>query len=38
VLDLTSPTPGRFDIYMTDVETGQSQLLVEGGDMPALLP
>jgi Tol biopolymer transport system component len=38
VLDLTSPTPGRFDIYMTDVETGESQLLVEGGDMPALLP
>ena len=38
VLDLTSPTPGRFDIYMTDVETGESQVLVEGGDMPALLP
>jgi ABC-type nickel/cobalt efflux system permease component RcnA len=38
VLDLTSTTPGRFDIYMADVETGASELLVEGGDMPALLP
>jgi Tol biopolymer transport system component len=38
VLDLASTTPGRFDIYMADINTGESQLLVEGGDMPALLP
>jgi TolB protein len=38
VLDLTASTPGRFDIYMTDAESGESELLVEGGDMPTLLP
>ena len=37
VLDLTSSTPGRFDIYMTNIESGESEILVEGGDMPALL-
>ena len=38
VLAPTSPTPGRFDVHMTEIGTGKSQVLVEGGDMPALLP
>lgn len=38
VLDLTFAAPGRFDIHMTDLDTGESQLLLEGGDMPSLLP
>lgn len=46
---LESPTPGaassastagtgRFDVYVTDIQTGESRLLVTGGDLPALLP
>lgn len=38
VLDPEAATPGRFDIYRTDVESGKTHLVVEGGDMPALLP
>jgi ABC-type nickel/cobalt efflux system permease component RcnA/Tol biopolymer transport system component len=37
LLDIDAATPGRFDIYRTDVESGESELLVEGGDMPTLL-
>ena len=38
VLDVGAATPAGFDIYWTDVESGRSELLVEGGDMPTLLP
>ena len=38
VLDVTAATPGRFDLYQTDVGSGKSQLLAAGADMPALLP
>ncbi len=38
VLDLSAATPGHFDLYQTDVESGKSQLLAEGADIPAWLP
>ena len=38
VLDLSAQSPGHFDIYVVDVVTGQSKLLITGGDMPSFLP
>jgi Tol biopolymer transport system component len=38
VLDLSGQTHGRFDIYAADISTGESRVLVTGGDMPTLLP
>jgi len=38
VLDPTGQNPGRFDIYLADIQTGESRLLVESGDLPAFLP
>jgi ABC-type nickel/cobalt efflux system permease component RcnA/Tol biopolymer transport system component len=38
VLDPTGQNPGRFDIYLADIQTGESKLLVQSGDLPAFLP
>jgi Tol biopolymer transport system component len=37
-LNPSGQTPGHFDIYLVDVQTGQSKLLVHAGDVPAFLP
>jgi ABC-type nickel/cobalt efflux system permease component RcnA/Tol biopolymer transport system component len=37
-LDASAQNPGHFDVYLTDITTGSSRLLVKGGDMPTLLP
>ena len=38
VLDLSAQVPGHFDIYVTDILTGETRALITGGDMPAFLP
>ncbi len=30
--------PGKFDIYMVNIQTGKQRLLIDGGDLPGLLP
>ncbi len=37
-LQNTSNSIGQFDIYQTDIQTGNSTKLVSGGDYPTLLP
>ncbi|MFN2121378.1 MAG: sulfite exporter TauE/SafE family protein [Anaerolineales bacterium] len=37
-LDPGGQNPGRFDIYLADIQTGESQLLVNSGDLPTFLP
>ena len=38
VLDLSAQTPGHFDIYIAEIGTDQTRVLVSGGDVPAFLP
>ena len=37
-LDPSSPNPGRFDTYITDLRSGESRLLVADADLATFLP